>query len=265
MGSACRSSSSCSRRRRRTPASRARRTRCGSWSRRSATGSPAAWSRASVAAAAIVLGTSKRLIDPSWLQIIPVAGAALAFGLADPLGGSGFIAAFVAGMTFGLLRRPEAGGEVTFLTDELGAGLNGITLLVFGAVLLWPTLDALTWRIGLYAVASLTVVRMVPVALAMLGSRGQAADGRVSRLVRAARPRLDRLRGDRRPGGGSPPREHDPPDHLRHGRAVRPRPRGDGGTARPPLRRLVRIAPRRGAGDGERPGRPHRWRQARSI
>jgi NhaP-type Na+/H+ or K+/H+ antiporter len=123
-----------------------------------------------VAAAAIVLGTSKRWIDPSWLQIVPVAGAALAFGLADPLGGSGFIAAFVAGMTFGLLRRPEAGGEVTFLTDELGQGLNAITLLFFGAVLLSPTLDALTWRIGLYAVASLTVVRMVPVALAMLGS-----------------------------------------------------------------------------------------------
>jgi sodium/hydrogen antiporter len=123
-----------------------------------------------VAAAAIVLGTSKRWIDPSWLQIVPVAGAALAFGLADPLGGSGFIAAFVAGMTFGLLRRPEAGGEVTFLTDELGQGLNAITLLFFGAVLLEPTLEALTWRIGLYAVASLTVVRMVPVALAMLGS-----------------------------------------------------------------------------------------------
>jgi NhaP-type Na+/H+ or K+/H+ antiporter len=123
-----------------------------------------------VAAAAIMLGTSKRWIDPSWLQIVPVAGAALAFGLADPLGGSGFIAAFVAGMTFGLLRRPEAGGNVTFLTDELGQGLNAITLLFFGAVLLEPTLDALTWRIGLYSVASLTVVRMVPVALAMLGS-----------------------------------------------------------------------------------------------
>ena len=123
-----------------------------------------------VAAAVIVYGTSKRLIDPGWVQIVPVAGAALAYGLANPLGGSGFIAAFVAGMTFGLLRRPDAGGEVTFLMDELGEGLNGITLLFFGAVLLWPALDSLTWRIGLYAIASLTVVRMLPVALAMLRS-----------------------------------------------------------------------------------------------
>ena len=59
---------------------------------------------------------------------------------------------------------------MTFLTDELGELLNGVTLLVFGAVLLWPALDGMTWRIGLYAVASLTVVRMLPVAVAMLGT-----------------------------------------------------------------------------------------------
>lgn len=123
-----------------------------------------------IAAAAIVLGTRRRLIDPSWVQIVPVAGAALAYGIADPLDGSGFIAAFVAGMTFGILRPPSEGGEVTFLTDELGELLNGVTLLVFGAVLLLPSLDDLSWRIGLYALASLTVVRMVPVAVAMLGT-----------------------------------------------------------------------------------------------
>ena len=73
-------------------------------------------------------------------------------------------------MTFGLLRRPSQSGEVAFLTDELGELLNGVTLLVFGAVLLWPALDGLNWRIGLYAIASLTVVRMLPVAIAMLGT-----------------------------------------------------------------------------------------------
>jgi NhaP-type Na+/H+ or K+/H+ antiporter len=123
-----------------------------------------------VTAAAIRFGSSRRLIEPSWLQIVPVAGAALAYGIAAPLGGSGFIAAFVAGMTFGVFQRPSEGGEVTFLSDELGELLNGVTLLVFGAVLLWPSLDALNWRIALYALASLTVVRMLPVAIAMLGT-----------------------------------------------------------------------------------------------
>jgi NhaP-type Na+/H+ or K+/H+ antiporter len=85
------------------------------------------------------------------------------------LGGSGFIAAFSAGMIFSALRRPDT-GEVTYLIDELGEVLNAVTLLVFGAVLLLPTLDDLTWRIAVYAIASLTVVRMLPVAIAMLGT-----------------------------------------------------------------------------------------------
>ena len=40
-------------------------------------------------------------MDSAWSQILPVATAALAYGLAAPLGGSGFIAAFVAGFVFG--------------------------------------------------------------------------------------------------------------------------------------------------------------------
>ena len=123
-----------------------------------------------VAGAALTLAGARGLIERTWTQIVPVAGAALAFGIAAPLGGSGFIAAFVAGMTFGALRGPSQEGEVTMLTDELGEILNGVTLLVFGAVLLWPALDDLTWQIVLYAVASLTIVRMVPVALALLGT-----------------------------------------------------------------------------------------------
>jgi NhaP-type Na+/H+ or K+/H+ antiporter len=123
-----------------------------------------------VVAVATTYASRRRLSEPSWLQIIPVAGAALAYGVAAPLGGSGFIAAFVAGMAFAALRRPSGHGEVTLLTDELGELLNGVTLLVFGAVLLWPALDGLTWRIALYAAASLTIVRMGPVAIAMLGT-----------------------------------------------------------------------------------------------
>jgi len=123
-----------------------------------------------VVALAVTYGSRYKLIDSTWLQILPAAGAALSYGLAAPLGGSGFIAAFVAGMTFAALRRPAQQAELTFFTDELGEVLNGVTLLVFGAVLLGPALSDLDWRIGLYAVASLTVIRMLPVALAMLGT-----------------------------------------------------------------------------------------------
>ena len=58
------------------------------------------------------------LVEEPWLQIIPVATAGLAYGLADPLHGSGFIAAFVAGGLFGRLGG-EACGQVR--ADERGA------------------------------------------------------------------------------------------------------------------------------------------------
>ena len=114
----------------------------------------------------------RALVDPGWLQVIPVATAGLAYGIAVPLGGSGFIAAFVGGLVFGAVRR-STGGEIAYLVDETGNLLAAVTFVVFGAAVLGPALGDLTWQVGLYAVLSLTVVRMLPVALAMLGTRAR--------------------------------------------------------------------------------------------
>ena len=103
------------------------------------------------------------------MQVIPLAGALLAFGFAEAIGGSGFIAAFVGGIVFGGLRR-HRGGDVSYLMEQAGAVLAAVTFVVFGAVLLGPAIGDLTWQIGLYAALSLTLVRMVPVALALLGT-----------------------------------------------------------------------------------------------
>jgi NhaP-type Na+/H+ or K+/H+ antiporter len=125
---------------------------------------------AGTAAAVVVIAAGRRaFIAPSWLQLVPLAGAALAYGIAQPIGGSGFIAAFVGGAFFGGLRRRE-GGEVSYLIEEASALLAAITFIVFGAVLLVPALENVTWQLVLYAVLSLTLVRMVPVGIAMLGT-----------------------------------------------------------------------------------------------
>ena len=102
-----------------------------------------------------------------------MAGAALAYGTAVALGGSGFIAAFTAGMCFGWLLKGQT-TEIGRFNEELGGLLNGVTFIVFGAVLLGPALGNLSWRIGLYALLSLTLIRMLPVALAMLGTGSRA-------------------------------------------------------------------------------------------
>jgi sodium/hydrogen antiporter len=119
-------------------------------------------------AAVVRIGRHMGLIADAWLQVIPVAGAALSYGVAAALGGSGFIAAFLAGMLFGALVAES--DEASRLNEELGALLDGLTFLAFGAVLLGPALAHLSWSIGAYAVLSLTVVRMLPVAVALLGS-----------------------------------------------------------------------------------------------
>jgi NhaP-type Na+/H+ or K+/H+ antiporter len=122
-----------------------------------------------VAAAVVRVAGTHGEVDAAWLQIGPLAGAALAFGIAAPMGGSGFIAAFAGGMVFGGLLR--GGSErVDSLLDEAGAVLGAITFVVFGAVLLGPGLGHLTAAMVGYALLSLTVVRMLPVAVSLLGS-----------------------------------------------------------------------------------------------
>jgi NhaP-type Na+/H+ or K+/H+ antiporter len=118
----------------------------------------------------VVVHAGRRdLIVGSWRQVIPAAGAGLAYGSAVGLGGSGFIAAFVAGVAFrsALGRDPD---ELNQLTEELGGMLDGATFVLFGAILLGPVLADLSGRLILYAALSLTIIRMAPVALAMLGS-----------------------------------------------------------------------------------------------
>ena len=57
-----------------------------------------------------------------------------------------------------------------FLVEESGELLNAVTFLLFGAMLLGPALGGPDWRVIVYVVLSLTVVRMLPVALAMVGT-----------------------------------------------------------------------------------------------
>jgi NhaP-type Na+/H+ or K+/H+ antiporter len=123
--------------------------------------------------ALVVIHAGRRgLIDGAWRQVIPAAGAGLAYGIASGLGGSGFIAAFVAGMTFRLVlgHDPE---KINQLSEQVGNVLNGVTFVFFGAILLGPALGDLSWELVLYAVLSLTIVRMLPVAIAMWGSRAR--------------------------------------------------------------------------------------------
>ena len=107
-------------------------------------------------------------LGSDWRQILPLAAAVLAFAISGGLGGSGFIAAFVGGWLFG--RASGEHGAASLFTEETGGLLAGLVWIGFGALVLGAAIPRITWQIGLYAVLSLTVMRMLPVAFAMLGS-----------------------------------------------------------------------------------------------
>jgi sodium/hydrogen antiporter len=122
------------------------------------------------------LGLSKlkllNWVTGTWAQLVPLAGAVLSFSLAEYLGGSGFIAAFVAGLTFGAFY--DASDRVEQFVEEAGGLSNAATFIVLGAVLVVPHLEQIDLSVVIYAALSLTVVRMLPVALALLGSKARA-------------------------------------------------------------------------------------------
>jgi len=106
-------------------------------------------------------------INDSFLRIGSLGLAVLAFAAAELVHGNGFIAAFAAGMAFG--NTADTADRAHEFAEAEGQLLTLLVFLVFGGVLLPEALHHVTGKTVLYALASLTVVRMVPVALSLLG------------------------------------------------------------------------------------------------
>jgi NhaP-type Na+/H+ or K+/H+ antiporter len=104
----------------------------------------------------------------SFQRLALLALALIAWALADQIGGNGFIAAFVGGLAVG--PTVERGGEQLIrFTETEGQLLNLSVFFIFG-VLVLGTIQHLSWEVALYALLSLTVIRMLPVALSLYGT-----------------------------------------------------------------------------------------------
>ena len=127
----------------------------------------------------IVLGfVGGRLIDGAadrgWMReafqgIGILAFAGLCYVVAELVGGNGFIAAFVGGMTFGNTIRNHCVFLFEFMETE-GQLLMLITFLAFGIALLPQGIASFEPRHLLYAVLSLTVIRMLPIGISLAGT-----------------------------------------------------------------------------------------------
>jgi NhaP-type Na+/H+ or K+/H+ antiporter len=99
-----------------------------------------------------------------------VLGLALcSYATSVALHGNGFIAAFTGGLAFAAAGGPAA--KLVPFVEETGALLSLLVWLLFGVVAVVPALKDLTWQTVLYAVLSLTLIRMLPVAVALARAR----------------------------------------------------------------------------------------------
>lgn len=113
-------------------------------------------------------GADRGWITETWRQL-PVIGLAVScFAVAQVLGGSGFIAAFTGGLLFGLFAKDH---KPKLLLAAAGTGdtLALITWVVFGAAVVGQVIGSFNWEVLVYAVLSLTLVRMLPVFLSLAG------------------------------------------------------------------------------------------------
>jgi NhaP-type Na+/H+ or K+/H+ antiporter len=118
-------------------------------------------------AVATMLARRTKWTDPAMTRLAVLALALLSFALANVAGVNAFVAAFVAGMAFGTIQRGDDDPEI--LTEEIGSLFSWLVWFAFGAIMLVPGFEAANWRTVVFALLALTVVRMVPVAICLIG------------------------------------------------------------------------------------------------
>jgi NhaP-type Na+/H+ or K+/H+ antiporter len=110
-----------------------------------------------------------RWLTHTWIQVPVVALAFGCFAVAQFLGGSGFIAAFTGGLFFGVLEK-QARDEYLRAAEGTGDTLALITWVIFGSAVVGQAVGNFSWLDLLYAVLSLSLIRILPVFLALTGT-----------------------------------------------------------------------------------------------
>ena len=101
-------------------------------------------------------------------RLAMVALALGAWALASAIDGNGFIAAFVAGLAVARFQ-PSFGGPILDFAEREGQLLSLVVFFVFGTAAI-GYLEPVTFGVVAFAVLTLTLVRMGPVAIALTGT-----------------------------------------------------------------------------------------------
>jgi NhaP-type Na+/H+ or K+/H+ antiporter len=126
------------------------------------------------AAVALASNVAERrgLMTQQSKRVILVAVPLLAYGSSVAVHGNGFVAAFVCGIAYvGLRGSEEAMREELELLDDVGFLLTASMWFVFGATAVLALSHGVPLGMVVFCLMALTLVRMVPVLLALLGSQ----------------------------------------------------------------------------------------------
>jgi len=108
-------------------------------------------------------------MNHTFQQLASVSLAVIAFTVAESVHGNGFIAAFFAGMMLGS-RTPEIRERIREFGEAESHAMILFIFLLFGFILIPFSYPFWDWQAVVYALLSLTVIRMVPVAISLRGT-----------------------------------------------------------------------------------------------
>jgi len=111
----------------------------------------------------------KGWVTEIWKQVTVVALAIACFSVAQSLHGSGYIAAFTGGLLFGFTAK-DATHRLVLAAEGTGETLALMTWLVFGTAVIGQSIEYFTWEMLVYALLSLTVIRILPIFLSLSGT-----------------------------------------------------------------------------------------------
>ncbi len=131
----------------------------------------------SVAGWLLTFAQARHWLTETWIQIPIVALALTCFTLAQWLGGSGFIAAYSGGLLYGALAKQQR-NEFLRAAESTGDTMALITWVLFGSAVVGHALSYFNWIILVYAIVSLTLIRMLPVFLSLTGL-GVSTEGKL--------------------------------------------------------------------------------------
>lgn len=123
----------------------------------------------------LTLAQARHWLIETWIQIPIIALALTCFTSAQCLGGSGFIAAYSGGLLFGALAKQQR-NEFLRAAESTGDTMVLITWVLFGSAVAGQALSYFNWMILVYAILNLTLIRMLPVFLALTGLGASTED-----------------------------------------------------------------------------------------